>query len=240
MAWLEGDVRTSIISRLLAPRIMLHQLTHTTSAADVFLSELRDGSMQSDRAKFRRNLERLGFVFGMAISQHLEYDETTIQTPLGPSVVKRMKDAPVLATILRAGLPLHHGIAQVFDQADHAYISACRKYDDDQHENFRIGIDAVSSPSLEGRTLILSDPMLATGESMIQVLEAMQEQFGMPSALHVVAAIASKSGAERVLERLPKEAHLWVGDVDPDLTNQGYIFPGLGDAGDLAFGPKVN
>lgn len=219
---------------------MLHQLTQTTSAADVFLSELRDCQVQGDRARFRRNLKRLGFAFGMAISQFLDYEVEAIQTPLGTSHVKRMAGSPVLATILRAGLPLHDGIAEVFDQADHAYVSACRKYNDDQHETFRIGIDAVSSPSIEGRTLILSDPMLATGESMVQVLEELRERFGRPKSLHIVAAIASKAGVERVLQSLPAGAHLWVGDVDSDLTNKGYIVPGLGDAGDLAFGPKAN
>ncbi len=218
---------------------MLHVISKEPSVVNEYIAELRDADVQQDRARFRRNLERIGMAMGLMLSKELEFSDESIQTPLGVARMQRLTNQPVLATILRAGLPLHHGLASVFDRADQAFISACRKYREGDHESFYIGIDAVSSPRLDNRTLILADPMLATGASLVRVLEALIESHGMPRSIHVVAAIASAEGAAVVQEALPDHAHLWIGDVDPELSSLGYIIPGLGDAGDLAFGSKA-
>ncbi len=177
---------------------------------------------------------------GYEIAKELKFVSGTVQTPLGQADVRRLQDPPVLGTILRAGLPMHDGLSRVFDQADHAFVSACREYEDTDHERFRIGIGAVSSPSLENRTLILADPLLATGASLEQVLALMVERFGKPAQIHIAAVIASEEGVHKMLKALPEFGHLWVGEVDAVLTSKGYIHPGLGDAGDLAFGTKMN
>ena len=186
------------------------------------------------------NLARMGECIGYEIAKTLDFESDTVQTPLGQAAVKRLSEPPVLGTILRAGLPMHDGLSRVFDQADHAFVSASREYLDNNHDSFTIGIGAVSSPSLENRTLILADPMLATGASLVQVLDLLIKRFGMPAQIHVAAVIASKEGVNKVLAALPKNGHLWVGEIDSVLTSKGYIHPGLGDAGDLAFGTKMN
>lgn len=216
------------------PRI----LSEMPSAANEFLAELRDADIQQDRARFRWNLERMGMVLGMEISKALSYGKAPVHTPLGEAYIDRLTDQPVLATVLRAGIPMHAGMAQLFDRADQAFVSACRHYDTVDHASFSIRIDAVSSPSLEGRVLIIADPMLATGASLVQVIQALIESHGNPKVLHIAAAIASEEGLAHVVGQLP-DAHIWVGAVDPILSEKGYIIPGLGDAGDLAFGPKM-
>ena len=216
------------------PRI----ITHTPSAANEYLAELRDAVIQQDRARFRWNLERVGIALGMEISREMRYSKQTVQTPLGEAQIDRLTDQPVLATVLREGIPMQAGMAQVFDRADQAFVSACRHYDTEDHASFSIRIDAVSSPSLEGRVLIIADPMLATGASLVQVLQALLETHGQPAALHIAAAIASEEGLAHLVEQLPY-ARIWVGAVDSVLSAKGYIIPGLGDAGDLAFGPKM-
>lgn len=217
------------------PRI----LTHMPSAANEYLAELRDAGIQQDRARFRWNLERMGIALGMEISREMTYSKQTVQTPLGEARIDRLDTQPVLATVLRAGIPMHAGMAQVFDRADQAFVSACRHYETDDHTAFSIRIDAVSSPSLEGRVLIIADPMLATGASLVEVLQALMKSHGQPAALHIAAVIASEEGIAHVAEQLP-DARIWVGAVDAVLSEKGYIIPGLGDAGDLAFGPKIN
>lgn len=217
---------------------MLHVLSQEPSIVNEFLAELRDVNVQQDRSRFRRNLERIGMAMGLILSRELNFSDHSVSTPLGIAKTQRLTEQPVLATILRAGLPLHYGLASVFDRADQAFISACRKYREGDHDSFYIGIDAVSSPRLDNRTLILADPMLATGASLVHVLDALVDSHGRPSAIHVVAAIASEEGVAAVQAALPADAHIWIGDVDRELSGQGYIIPGLGDAGDLAFGSK--
>jgi|TARA_B100000768_G_scaffold181930_1_gene207506 uracil phosphoribosyltransferase len=219
---------------------MLHDLSQSPGISHDILAQLRNVELQSDRARFRMNLTRMGECMGYEIAKTLSYRLGVVQTPLGKASVNQLAERPVLGTILRAGLPMHSGLSRVFDQSDHAFVSACREYEDESHEHFSIGIGAVSSPSLENRTLILADPMLATGASLAQVLELLIERFGMPSEIHIAAIIASAEGVQKMLSVMPSHGHLWVGEVDAVLTDQGYIHPGLGDAGDLAFGSKMN
>tara|TARA_B100001093_G_scaffold334201_1_gene319144 strand:- start:1016 stop:1675 length:660 start_codon:yes stop_codon:yes gene_type:complete len=219
---------------------MLHDLSQSPGISHEILAQLRNVELQSDRARFRMNLERMGECMGYEIAKTFHFESGTVKTPLGTADVRRLQNPPVLGTILRAGLPMHDGLSRVFDQADHAFVSACREYEDAGHEQFRIGIGAVSSPNLENRTLILADPMLATGASLEQVLALMIERFGKPAQIHLAAIIASEEGVNKILKALPENGHLWVGEVDAVLTSRGYIYPGLGDAGDLAFGTKMN
>jgi uracil phosphoribosyltransferase len=240
MDGVEGDVQTNAGTRSLNPMTMLHDLSMSPGISHEILAQLRNVELQSDRARFRMNLARMGECMGYEIAKTLRFESGVVHTPLGPANVRKLQNPPVLGTILRAGLPMHDGLSRVFDQADHAFVSACREYADEDHEKFSIGIGAASSPSLENRTLILADPMLATGASLEQVLALMVERFGTPTQIHIAAVIASKEGVERILKVLPKNAHLWVGEIDAVLTSKGYIHPGLGDAGDLAYGPKMN
>jgi uracil phosphoribosyltransferase len=200
-----------------------------------WVSELRNVDVQSDRMRFRRNLERIGEVIAYEISRQLAWETVEVSTPMGTASAKVLKEQPVLATILRAGLPLHQGLLHYFDKADNAFISAYRKHHRDG--TFDINLEYVSCPSLEGRVLIVSDPMLATGASLVKTLTFLQEE-GHPAEIHVVTAIACTVGIEYLLRSHPS-AHLWCGDIDDELTAKGYIVPGLGDAGDLAYGAKV-
>lgn len=200
-----------------------------------WVSELRNVNIQQDRMRFRRNLERIGEVVAYEISKILPSATAEINTPLGKHDSKLLKEQPVLATILRAGLPLHQGLLNYFDQADNAFLAAYRKHVDAEH--FVIELEYLSCPDLTGRTIILCDPMLATGASLVKCWEQMQSA-GKPSTLHIVCAIASKPGLDYVIQHIP-EAKIWCGDIDPNLSDKGYILPGLGDAGDLAFGQKA-
>ncbi|HTJ14379.1 MAG TPA: uracil phosphoribosyltransferase [Dinghuibacter sp.] len=200
-----------------------------------WIAELRSVDVQTDRMRFRRNLERLGEVFAYEISKTLAHEVVDVQTPMGTAQAKVLKEQPVLATILRAGLPLHQGLLNYFDKADNAFISAYRKHHRDG--TFEISLDYVSCPSLENRVLIVSDPMLATGASLVKALQFLKDE-GHPAEIHVVAAIACTVGIEYVLRNHP-QVQVWCGDIDDELTAKGYIVPGLGDAGDLAFGVKV-
>ena len=217
---------------------MVTNLATTDSITNEFVAELRDANLQQDPLRFRVNLKRLGSAMAIEVSKALSYSPASVETPLGTATVNRLAEQPVLATILRAGLPMHEGVADVFDRAEQAFVSACRKYVDEAHSAFEIGIDAVSAPSLEGRVLMVSDPMLATGASLAQVLTALFASHGRPAVVHVLAAIASQQGVDH-LQRQHPEAHIWVAAVDEELNEKGYIIPGLGDAGDLAFGSKL-
>jgi uracil phosphoribosyltransferase len=200
-----------------------------------WVAELRDVNIQTDRMRFRRNLERIGEVAAYEISKVLSFTEKEIQTPLGTAVHKVLNEQPVLATILRAGLPLHQGLLNFFDKADNAFISAYRKHHKDG--SFEISMEYVSCPELENRILIISDPMLATGSSLVKTIQFLREE-GRPKEIHIVAAIACTVGIEYVKREAPAVT-IWCGDIDDELTAKGYIVPGLGDAGDLAFGTKV-
>jgi uracil phosphoribosyltransferase len=214
---------------------MTINLSEQYSLLSDWVSELRDAEIQSDRMRFRRNLERIGEVAAYEISKELNYKEREIQTPLGISICKTLVDQPVLATILRAGLPLHQGLLNYFDRADNAFISAYRKHNKDG--SFEISLDYISCPELENRVVIISDPMLATGASLVKTIQFLREE-GSPSVIHIVAAIACTVGIEYV-HRTEPTVKIWCGSIDDELTAKGFIVPGLGDAGDLAYGSKV-
>jgi len=214
---------------------MIVNLSEKHSLVSNWVAELRDVNIQNDRMRFRRNLERIGEVAAYEISKSLPFEEKEIQTPLGIAEHKMMKEQPVLATILRAGLPLHQGLLNYFDKADNAFISAYRKHHKDG--SFEISLEYISCPELENRVLIISDPMLATGASLVKTIQYLKDE-GSPSSIHIVAAIACTVGIEYVKREAPSVT-IWCGDIDDELTAKGYIVPGLGDAGDLAFGTKV-
>ncbi|XVJ68126.1 MAG: uracil phosphoribosyltransferase [Lacibacter sp.] len=214
---------------------MVINLSEQHSLVSNWVAELRDTEVQDNRMRFRRNLERIGEVAGYEISKLLEWDEKEITTPLGTASCKMLKAQPVLATILRAGLPMHQGLLNYFDKADNAFISAYRKHHRDG--SFEISLDYVSCPSLENRVIIISDPMLATGSSLVKTVQYLRDE-GQPSEIHIVCAIACTVGIEYVQRNEPK-VKIWCGAIDDELTAKGYIVPGLGDAGDLAYGTKV-
>jgi uracil phosphoribosyltransferase len=202
-----------------------------------FISEIRDVDVQNDTMRFRRNMERIGEVFAYEISKTLPFEKRTVVTPLGEIEMNLLAQQPVLATILRAGLPLHQGFLNYFDRAESAFISAFRKHD--LEGNFEIQVDYMSSPTLKNKTLILIDPMLATGKSMTLAFKELITM-GAPKHIHIVSVIASADGLEYIQKLLPlKKCTIWIGAVDQELTAQSYIVPGLGDAGDLAYGVKV-
>jgi uracil phosphoribosyltransferase len=215
---------------------MTHILSGKGSVIDRYVAQLRDVTVQNDRMRFRRNLERIGEVMAYEISQKLDWKPATVTTPLGEAEVLTLSHAPVLATILRAGLPLHQGLLNSFDDADNSFISAYRM-NHRSDGSFDVRVEYLSSPSLDGRVVILSDPMLATGMSMVLAYKALLRK-GIPAHVHIVTAIASRQGVEYLDKHLPKNTTLWVGAVDEELTAQSYIVPGLGDAGDLAYGAK--
>lgn len=214
---------------------MVINLSEQHSLVSNWVSELRDTEIQTDRMRFRRNLERIGEAAAYEISRVLPFMEKEIQTPLGVATAKVLQTHPVLATILRAGLPLHQGLLNYFDRADNAFISAYRKHNKDG--SFEISLDYISCPELENRTVIISDPMLATGSSLVKTINFLKAE-GHPREIHIVAAIACTVGIEYVKREEPSVT-IWCGDIDDELTAKGYIVPGLGDAGDLAFGVKV-
>ncbi|MFL5745463.1 MAG: uracil phosphoribosyltransferase [Niastella sp.] len=214
---------------------MVINLSNECSLVCDWISEIRDVQIQTDRMRFRRNLERIGEIAAYEISRKLVYEEKDVQTPLGIAPTRVMKEQPVLATILRAGLPLHQGLLNYFDKADNAFISAYRKHNLDG--SFEISLDYISCPELENRVVIISDPMLATGSSLVKTIQYLREE-GHPREIHVVAAIACSVGIEYV-QRSEPNVKIWCGAIDEELTAKGYIVPGLGDAGDLAFGTKV-
>lgn len=213
---------------------MVTNLGQTHSLVNNWVSELRDVQIQKDRLRFRRNIERIGEIMAYEISKHLPAQMQDIQTPLGIAPSKVLQQQPVLTTILRAGLPLHQGLLNYFDKADNAFISAYRKHHTDG--TFEISLEYISCPPMKDRILIISDPMLATGASLVKSLEYIKQE-GKPSAIHIVAVIASTIGIEFVQRHEPT-AHIWCAAIDEELTAKGYIVPGLGDAGDLAFGQK--
>lgn len=214
---------------------MVINLSSECSLICDWISEIRDVNVQSDRMRFRRNLERIGEIAAYEISRKLVYEEKEVQTPLGIAPSKVLKEQPVLATILRAGLPLHQGLLNYFDKADNAFISAYRKHNHDG--SFEISLDYISCPELENRVVIISDPMLATGSSLVKTIQYLRDE-GHPREIHVVVAIACTVGIEYV-KRSEPNVKIWCGAIDEELTAKGYIVPGLGDAGDLAFGTKV-
>lgn len=216
---------------------MIHILSEQNSIFNQYVAELRDITIQKDSMRFRRNLERIGEIMSYEISKTMEYVKKETTTPLGIAETSHLVDQPVIATILRAGLPMHLGVLNYFDKADNAFISAYRRHHKDN--SFDIHVEYVSSPSLNGKTLILCDPMIATGASIILAYKAILAK-GTPKHVHIISAISSKEGVDFVRANMPtKDFTIWCGAVDEELTAHSYIVPGLGDAGDLAFGEKI-
>ena len=217
--------------------IKIHNLGIENSLFNQFISEVRNVDIQNDAMRFRKNMERIGEIFAYEISKTLSYEKKTIITPLGEVEINLIRQQPVLATILRAGLPLHQGLLNYFDQAENAFISAFRKHDVDG--NFEIQVDYMSSPVLKNRTLIIIDPMLATGKSMVLAYKELLTM-GAPKHIHIVSVIASIDGIDNIQKHMPRsKTSIWLGAIDQELTAQSYIVPGLGDAGDLSFGAKL-
>ena len=209
--------------------------TDHPSIANKYIADLRDVTIQTNRARFRSNLKRLGELFAYEISKTLDYRKVEIETPLGIAETSVPADELVLATILRAGLPLYEGLLEVFDEADSAFASAYRRHHKDG--TFEINMPYLTCPNLDGKVLILADPMLATGASLDVCLKSILA-FGKPKRIHIVTAIASKAGVG-FIRRLHPKVFVWAGAIDEELTAKSYIVPGLGDAGDLAYGPKL-
>jgi uracil phosphoribosyltransferase len=214
---------------------MVINLSKEHSLVSNWVAELRDISVQDDRMRFRRNLERIGEVAAFEISKRMPFVEKEIQTPLGIAVCEVLQEQPVLTTILRAGLALHQGLLSFFDKADNAFVSAYRRHNKDG--TFDIALEYLSCPEIDDRILIISDPMLATGSSLVKTIQYLKEE-GAPKAFHVVTAIACTLGIEHLRREVP-EAIIWCGAIDDELTAKGYIVPGLGDAGDLSYGAKI-
>lgn len=214
---------------------MEHILSEEFSLVNTWINELRNVEIQNDRMKFRRNMERVGEISAYYISKMLPYKEIEITTPLDTIKSKELAIQPVITTILRAGVPLFQGVLNYFDKADCGFVAAYRKHD--ANDYFSIKQDYLTCPSLEGRPLIVADPMLATGASLIEAIKDLLTN-GKPIQMHIVVAIASKQGVEAVRNAFP-DAEIWIGALDENLTEKGYITPGLGDAGDLSFGEKL-
>jgi uracil phosphoribosyltransferase len=210
-------------------------LSEQFSLVNSWINELRNVEVQQDRMRFRRNMERIGEIAAFEISKTLEYREVEIRTPLDMIRAKEIAVQPVITTILRAGVPLFEGLLNYFDRADCGFVAAYRKHD--ANDYFSIKQDYLTCPNIEGRPLIVGDPMLATGASLIEAIKDLLTN-GRPSSLHIVAAIASRQGVETLQAAYP-EAKIWVGAIDEELTSKGYITPGLGDAGDLSYGEKL-
>lgn len=215
----------------------VHHLLEKNSIANTFISQLRDINLQTDRMRFRRNIERLGEIMGYELSKNFNFSEKEVQTPLGQAKIQLPQEELVICSILRAGLPLHTGLLNYFDAADNSFISAYRHHPNNDEE-FEILVEYLASPSLEGKTLILADPMLATGRSFVNVLKAL-EKMGTPKVIHLVSVIAATEGIEYLQTVFPENSHLWIATIDEKLNERGYIVPGLGDAGDLCFGSKM-
>lgn len=215
---------------------MIHELSKTNSIFNTFLSELRDASIQKDSMRFRRNLERLAEIIAYEVSKGMEYEACTVSTPLGEKETNQLKEQPILATILRAGLGMHNGLLNYFDKSESAFISAYRKHS--TAEKYEIYVEYIASPNIDGKTIIISDPMLATGSSMVTVYKALLQK-GKPKKIYIISAVAHIDAIDYLRKHFPANTEIWVGAIDSELTAQSYIVPGIGDAGDLAFGLKT-
>ncbi|WP_189362003.1 uracil phosphoribosyltransferase [Algibacter mikhailovii] len=215
----------------------IHHLTQQNSVLNTFLSEIRDCKIQNDRMRFRRNIERIGEILGYEMSKSLNYQSKSIKTPLGSSQVDLATNDIVLCSILRAGIPLHHGLLNYFDKAENAFISAYRKHIDNS-EQFEINVEYIACPNLKNKTIILADPMLATGQSLVATFEALKP-FGPPKEVHVISIIGAQEGVDFISTKFDSNTQLWIARIDEELNDKGYIVPGIGDAGDLAFGNKL-
>ncbi len=217
--------------------MIVRHLLKQNSVLNTFLKEIRNQNIQKDSMRFRRNLERIGEILSYELSKELEYSKETTLTVLGEKKLKVHSNDIIICSILRAGLPLHQGILNYFDTAENAFISAYR-YPLKNDNEFEIKVEYFATPTLDGKTLIIADPMLATGKSMVTVYEAIKK-FGTPKKIHIVSVIGSKFGVNFIKNHFPANTELWIADIDPILNEKGYIVPGLGDAGDLSYGPKL-
>jgi uracil phosphoribosyltransferase len=215
---------------------MVHNISSQASILNTFLAEIRSVDIQKDPLRFRRNMERIAEILGYEVSKHFVYSDSEIETPLGKAKIELAKEKPLLATILRAGLSMHQGLLHYFDQSESAFISAYRKHT--TAEDFEIYVEYMAAPNLDNKTWIISDPMLATGSSMVTVYQAML-RYGNPKRIFIVSAIATPQALEYVRKNLPENTEIFVAAIDQELTAQSYIVPGLGDAGDLAYGEKI-
>ncbi len=215
----------------------IHNLDSKNSILLKFISEIRDVNLQKDKLRFRRNIERIGEILGYELSKHLNYKSQNISTPLGTKQMSLSNNDIVICSILRAGLPLHQGVLNYFDDAENAFISAYRHHPDNT-DAFEIVVEYLATPSLEDKTLLLVDPMLATGNSMAAVYEALKKA-GTPKQIHIVSVVGAQEGVNFIKDKFPKNTHLWIATIDEKLNSKGYIVPGLGDAGDLAYGTKL-
>jgi uracil phosphoribosyltransferase len=215
----------------------IHNISQQNSILNTYISEIRSKSIQKDSMRFRRNIERIGEILGYEMSKTLSYKVSNVETPLGSSKIALPENDIVLCSILRAGIPLHNGLLNYFDTAENAFISAYRHHKHNP-ESFEIIVEYLACPSLKNKTLILVDPMLATGQSMVATFEALKP-FGTPKELHLISVIGSQEGVDFVDKHFDNNTHLWIASIDKKLNEKGYIVPGLGDAGDLAFGEKL-
>ncbi|WP_310993894.1 uracil phosphoribosyltransferase [Aequorivita marina] len=218
--------------------MIIHDFSKANSIINQYISEVRDVTIQQDRMRFRRNIERIGEILSYEMSKTLSYSSNLVETPLGKKTLGVPDTDIVLCSILRAGIPLHQGILNYFDGVENAFISAYRYHPDDGDE-FEVRVKYLASPSIEGKTLILADPMLATGRTLENVLRAL-EPLGKPKQIHIISIIGAKPGIDLADIIFPKDTHLWIAAVDDALNERGYIVPGLGDAGDLCYGPRLD
>lgn len=216
--------------------MQIHNLSTESSVLNTFISEIRSVEIQKDSMRFRRNIERIGEILSYEMSKKLHSNTMVIETPLGNAEQQLIKEEIVICSILRAGLPLHQGVLNYFDKAENAFISAYRHHLNDT--DFEIIVEYIASPNLENKTLVLVDPMLATGQSLVLTFEALKSH-GIPKNIHILSAIGAESGVNYIKNKFPENSHLWISAVDKTLNNKGYIVPGLGDAGDLAYGNKL-
>lgn len=217
--------------------MIIHNLQEKNSILNKFILEIRDVKIQKDSLRFRRNIERIGEISAYELSKHFSYSSVSVETPLGKKKIQMPCNNLVLCSILRAGLPLHQGLLNYFDDAENAFISAYRNHLNNDAE-FEIVVEYFAAPSIDNKTLLLADPMLATGQSLVAVLEAIKK-YGTPKEIHIVAVIGSEEGIQFIKDKFPENTHLWIAAIDSKLNSKGYIIPGLGDAGDLAFGTKL-
>lgn len=215
----------------------IHHFENENSILNQFIAEIRDVEIQKDSMRFRRNIERIGEVLSYELSKVLDYQNKTIKTSFGTKEMSLAADDLVLCSVLRAGLPLHQGMLNYFDGAENAFISAYRHHRGDE-DAFEVIIKYFAAPSLVGKTLVLTDPMLATGKTLENVLKALKDH-GKPKQIHILSVIGSESGVEHIQNVFPENTHLWIAAIDQELNSRGYILPGIGDAGDLAFGVKL-
>ena len=215
----------------------VHNLGESNSLMNKFIAEIRDVDIQKDAMRFRRNIERIGEVLSYEMSKSFQYESSEVTTPLGTKEMTLPIDKLVLCSVLRAGLPLHQGLLNYFDGAENAFISAYRHHRGDE-DAFEVIVNYFAAPSLDGKILVLTDPMLATGKTLENVLKALKNH-GTPAQIHIVSVIGAQAGIEHVQNVFPENTHLWISAIDPELNARGYIVPGIGDAGDLAYGVKL-